>query len=306
MRIVILVILVAAVGRRSFLPHRGAPPRLPTVDVGAAHTPLAEFRKTALGTAGAERNFMQRCDIALPSAARRAPLPLSFAGGLPAPSSFPRQALADAAVEAILSMGSGPLQYDWPEGRHSLRELVAAELRSRGAEVEAEEIVITNGAQDAIGIVVDVLAPNTVQVDPETYAGALDVFRSRGCAVSTVSSTLRYAMPALGNPSGRAATRAERDAMLNARWVLEDDAYAHLDFRGPAGKPLLAESRRHVFHVGTYSKVLAGTARRLACSAARVARSSPRHEAPARSSRAGSRRPSSSASSSAPTSPRDS
>jgi 2-aminoadipate transaminase len=153
-------------------------------------------------------------------------------------------------------MGSAPLQYDWPEGRRPLRELVAAELRSRGADVEPEEVVITNGAQDAIGIVIDVLAPSTVQIDPETYAGALDVFRSRGCAVGTTGAALRYAMPALSNPSGRAATRAERDAMLDARWVLEDDAYAHLDFRGPAATPLLAESRRHVFHVGTYSKVL--------------------------------------------------
>ncbi len=195
-------------------------------------------------------------DLLLRGAAKTRSI-LSFAGGLPAPETFPRRAIAAAAEDAILEMGTGPLQYDWPEGRKPLRDLIAADLRRRGAEVEAADVLITNGAQDAIAIAVDVLAPRSICVDALTYPGALELFRSRGCDVRTEAAEVRYAMPAIANPTGEAATAEAREQMLGARWVLEDDAYADLDYSGedPA-PPLIAAARDRVFHIGTFSKTL--------------------------------------------------
>jgi 2-aminoadipate transaminase len=182
----------------------------------------------------------------------------SFAGGLPANETFPRATIAAAAEDAILALGGGSaLQYDWPEGRGELREFVAARLRHRGADAEAGDVVITSGAQDAIAIAIEVLDPLEVQVDPLTYPGALELFRSRHCHVVTSSAAVRYAMPAIANPTGLTATWDERERILGARFIVEDDAYADLDLSGlPPERPLIAHARERVFHVGTFSKTL--------------------------------------------------
>lgn len=182
---------------------------------------------------------------------------ISFAGGLPAPETFPRKALGAAAMHAAQSFGHDALQYDWSEGRPALREHIAARLRARGADVVADDVIVTNGAQQALALVLDVLEPPAVQVDPESYSSALQLFRGRGCAPrASEKLALRYAMPAIDNPWGRAMRDAERAEVLDARWVIEDDAYADLRFDGPSLPPLLAEARAKVFHVGSFSKTL--------------------------------------------------
>jgi 2-aminoadipate transaminase len=66
-------------------------------------------------------------------------------------------------------------------------------------------------------------------------------------------------MPAIGNPRGIGLDDRARAALLAraARApIVEDDAYADLRFDGPPPRPLLADDRRHVAHVGTFSKTL--------------------------------------------------
>jgi 2-aminoadipate transaminase len=181
---------------------------------------------------------------------------LPLAGGLPAPETFPRAELALAADHAILSMGTGPLQYAWPEGRAPLRSHIAARLRLRGADVEPDDVIVTNGAQDALALALEVLAPTAVQTDALTYPAALDLFRAHACARQVDNQAVRYAMPAVANPTGAQASALERRRILGARWVLEDDAYGELTFDGVTPRPLVAEARDRVFHVGTFSKTL--------------------------------------------------
>jgi len=189
--------------------------------------------------------------------AARDPRVISFAGGLPASESFPRAALARAARDAVLDLRADPLQYHWSEGRSRLREQLGARLRARGADVVDDEIVLTNGAQDALALAIDVLRPRTIHVGPESYPAALDLFRARGATPrNDPRLTVHYVMPALSNPYGRALTEAERAVTRRARWIIEDDAYADLRFEGPPGRPLLAEARDRVLYVGTFSKTL--------------------------------------------------
>jgi len=182
---------------------------------------------------------------------------ISFAGGMPAPETFPREQMARAASEVILAGVPSPLQYDWPEGRDRLREKLAKRLRLRGLAVTADELLITNGAQDALALVLQVLQPKEVRVDRQTYPGALQAFRAAGVRVRTHGLTgLRYVMPAVDNPHGRGMTDGERSRALHATWLIEDDAYADVRFDGPARDPLAARARDHVFHVGTFSKTI--------------------------------------------------
>lgn len=190
---------------------------------------------------------------------------LSLGGGLPAPKLFPRSVLADCAARVMGKPEVGALQYGWPEGRKELRAWVADRLRQRGAEVDAEDVLITSGAQQALTIAAEIAFPHGARVscDRETYPAALDLFRRRGFVPTVRRREVAgfYSMPAVGNPQGLPLSAAERAALMeDARaaqaWVIEDDAYAELRFDGHAPRPLLADHRDIVLHVGTMSKTL--------------------------------------------------
>ena len=181
---------------------------------------------------------------------------ISFAGGLPAPETFPREALAECSTRAMFEL-SEPLQYDWAEGRPGLRTLIAERLNARGANISASEVVITNGAQEALSLILQVLKPEAVEVDRATYPGALELMTAQACRLSVnQSEAVRYAMPSMHNPFGWSMSDDQRANLLNAKFVIEDDAYAELRFDGDVRPTLLKDSRSHVFHVGSFSKTL--------------------------------------------------
>ncbi|MBL8949217.1 MAG: PLP-dependent aminotransferase family protein [Myxococcaceae bacterium] len=182
---------------------------------------------------------------------------ISFAGGLPAAETFPRAELALAAEAATTTMGEAPLQYDWPEGRPQLRALIAERLKARGARVDAEDVHITNGAQDGLSLALEVLGASEIYVDRATYPGALDVFEAKGLhVVSTRTSAVWYVMPAVHNPYGWSMSAARRAQALTAGIIIEDDAYADLYFDGRPRRPLLADAPHKTFSIGTFSKTV--------------------------------------------------
>lgn len=182
---------------------------------------------------------------------------ISFSGGLPSARTFPREQLAQVAGEVLRDGPDELLQYGWPEGQPELRERIARRLARRGLEVSADDVLITNGAQDAIGFVIDALKAREVQTDALTYSTALDLFRHRRCEPRTSYAPLRYAMPAMHNPLGRSLNDAERAECLKNEWIIEDDAYADLVFDGVAPPSLAVEANDRVFHIGTLSKTVA-------------------------------------------------
>ncbi len=185
------------------------------------------------------------------------PRVLSLAGGLPATDTFPLAALA----RSLRNAGANALQYDWPEGRAELRARIAARLSKRGAHVVAGDVIVTNGAQQAIDVATGLLTAGSgrVWVPPECYPAALELFRARGLELGTdpANADFAYAMPLVGNPAGLTMSPEERTALLEqGRFVVEDDAYAELVFDGTCAAPLLAAAPDRVVHVGTFSKTL--------------------------------------------------
>jgi 2-aminoadipate transaminase len=209
---------------------------------------------------------------------RAAPDPqvIRLGGGLPAPEQFPRAPLARAFLRALDDAAAPALQYGFPEGSARLRRFVADSLQARGAAVDAGEVIITSGAQQALAIALEIACRpgDRVGVDRTTYPAALDLLRTRhllpvvngdesprrravAAAPDAAAVRARYCMPALGNPSGRGLDlRARRGLLAGGGAIIEDDAYADLRFDGPAPIPLLALGRERVFHLGTWSKTL--------------------------------------------------
>lgn len=186
---------------------------------------------------------------------------VGLAGGLPSPAQFPRRALLAAFGRAIGDRAAPALQYGWPEGIEGLRGHIAARLRARGADVRAEDVIVTHGAQQAVALASRLLCEDgdAVAVDAASYPAVLDLFRTRGLRLvdDAAGARLAYRMPAVGNPSGRAADADERAAWLASGVpIIEDDAYAELRFDGTLPRPLIADAPDRVFHVGTFSKTL--------------------------------------------------
>ncbi|MGL4808777.1 MAG: PLP-dependent aminotransferase family protein, partial [Giesbergeria sp.] len=103
---------------------------------------------------------------------------ISLAGGLPAPQSFPVQAMREACQRVLTDTPFEALQYAASEGYGPLRDWVAAQLGTQGMKVQAAQVLITTGSQQGLDLVGKVLidAGSRVAVEAPTYLGALQAF----------------------------------------------------------------------------------------------------------------------------------
>ena len=211
---------------------------------------------------------------------------ISFAGGLPAPELFDVPALREAFA-AALADGSAAraLQYSTTEGHAPLREALAARMRERGLPTDADEILVTTGSQQALGLAASALLDpgDVVLVEDPSYLAALQSFALAGARLIPVPGgadgpdldavaalvaehrpKLLYVVPTFQNPTGRTISadgraRLARLAGELGLWLLEDDPYGELRYDGEAlpslGSFPGAEDR--TIAVSSLSKVLA-------------------------------------------------
>ena len=75
---------------------------------------------------------------------------ISFAGGLPNRDLFPVEALQKATNDLFNDSGKDILQYSSTEGYLPLRELIVADYKRKGLDINVDEILITNGSQQGL------------------------------------------------------------------------------------------------------------------------------------------------------------
>ncbi|WP_257828744.1 PLP-dependent aminotransferase family protein [Burkholderia glumae] len=202
---------------------------------------------------------------------------ISFAGGLPAPATFPAERMREAAERVLRDAPGAALQYSATEGFLPLREWIAERYR-----VRLTQVLITTGSQQALDLLGKVLIDpgSRVLVETPTYLGALQSFSLYEPAYVQVPSDaaglvpealvpaltrearLLYAQPNFQNPTGRRMPVARREALAafareSAFPVIEDDPYGALNYRGEPLPTLLSMAPEHIVHLGTFSKVLA-------------------------------------------------
>ena len=104
---------------------------------------------------------------------------ISLATGWPAPSTYPTDEVARIAAEVFAEEGGDALSYLPPEGLFELREQIAARGRVYGYAQDADEVVITSGAQQAIALSAQAtLEPGDVAViESPTFIGMMAALR---------------------------------------------------------------------------------------------------------------------------------
>ena len=187
-----------------------------------------------------------------------------------------------AALRACARSAGLRLEYGSTYGLPALREQWAMQLRGRGLAVEADQVLTTQGASQALDLIVrELLEPgDVVVVEDPTYPPLLDMLRARPVEIIGVERTehgpdtdqlaailarcrprLLFTNSALQNPTGTSTTLpvahrllelAERHDFL----IVEDDIYAELAPRPEASLAILDQCRR-VLLVHSVSKTIA-------------------------------------------------
>jgi len=208
---------------------------------------------------------------------------ISFAGGLPAPDLFPLKHFATAMQDALRIDKAAALQYDVTEGYRPLKEYLCGWLGRRGIRCKPENMLLTNGSQQALDLLGKILIDpqDTILVEDPTYLGAIQAFDpyepryasvamdDDGPIIAEWERKIRkhhpkftYLVPTFQNPSGITMSLSRRKQLLaslrkHRLFAIEDDPYGFLRFSGEKVPSLYQLARgKGVAYLSTFSKIL--------------------------------------------------
>ncbi len=211
------------------------------------------------------------------------PEAVDFAALFPDESFFPVATFRRLMADVLARRGRELLQYSAPEGDPELRTFLAGELNRAGMQVTADHIVIVNGAQQGLDLLLRAFVDpgDPVVVESPTYWSllpALGFYRAdvievpmtpQGLDLDVLSAVvaerrpkLIYTMPNFQNPTGLTMNLETRQGLADiARRhsipVVEDDYEKDLRLLGnglPGLKAIAPEAL--IMHLGTFSKGL--------------------------------------------------
>lgn len=205
-----------------------------------------------------------------------------FHPGLPAVDAFPTATWAQLANRRLRGPTADLLAYGDTAGYLPLREAIADYLGSaRAVRCTPEQVIIVNGAQQAIDLIARLLLDpgDTVWIEEPGYSGAQGALRAAGARLvpvpvdsegllvatgiaSAPAARLAYVTPSHQFPLGATLSLARRLELLAwaqqaGSWIVVDDYDSEYRF---VGRPLAAlqglDTAGRVLYLGTFSKVL--------------------------------------------------
>lgn len=231
---------------------------------------------TASGCSLRSRSVWQ--DLPAPRPERPAPL-YDLRVGIPDASLFPLPAWRRLVTRELRTSTMAGGGYASPAGHPALRAAVARWLGiSRSVRTGADDVLITNGAQQALDIIGRVLVEpgDIVAVEEPGYPPARRLFQSQGATVVGVpvdgeglvvdalpaGARLVYTTPSHQFPMGVTMSLARRSQLLS--WaerhgsaIVEDDYDSEFRFEKRPLEPLQSlDSGGHVIYVGSFSKTM--------------------------------------------------
>ena len=215
-------------------------------------------------------------------AARADESPLPFTPGVPALTRFPSSTWRRTLERVMREAQPRHYHYGDPLGEPALRDAIAAHLRiSRGVRCHPSQVVITEGAHEALILCVRLLTDpgDTVWMEDPGYRGAKAAFHASDVRLQPLRvdnegvmipselwerspPRLVYVTPSHQYPLGSVLCASRRlDLIAQARrhgtWILEDDYDS--EFRHQ-GEPIAAMQGMvpdaPVVYVGTFSKTM--------------------------------------------------
>ncbi len=209
---------------------------------------------------------------------------VSLAGGMPYVDALPRQDVLEVLRDVLERHGGAALQYCGGQGLPGVRERVTALMGEEGAPATSEDVLITNGGQQALDLVAKIFVDpdDEIVVEAPAYVGALSAFSAYeprfvqipldddGIVVDELEQALErglrpkfvYTVPNFSNPAGVTMSLERRQRLVQVCRdagvpIVEDNPYGMLRFEGEPLPCLRALDPSNVIYVGTLSKVFA-------------------------------------------------
>lgn len=213
---------------------------------------------------------------------------ISLAGGLPDTSTFPREAFSAEMDRIARDSVAEVLQYGPTEGLDIVREQIVEVMAAEGTRVDAMDVTVTTGGQQAIDLITKVLIDpgDALICDAPTYPGAIPTFcsyeadviqiecDSDGMRIDLLEQAIAdlaaegrrpkfiYSVPTFQNPGGVTLSLERRRRLVEiAReqeiLVVEDNPYGLLRYEGDSLPTLYSlDGGAYVVYLGTFSKIL--------------------------------------------------
>ena len=214
---------------------------------------------------------------------------ISFAGGLPDPTLFPVNSIADMMQQVIGQFPKESLQYGSTEGQAALKtEIISLLKNTEDITVNADNILIVSASQQALDMTARLFVdPGDVIITASpTYLGALQAFQAAGADIRGAESDRHgilpesveekladlkkqgkpckfiYLVPDFQNPTGTTIPQSRREELLRlakqyGTFILEDSPYRQIRFEGESPRTFysLDEGKGNVITMFTFSKV---------------------------------------------------
>ncbi len=216
--------------------------------------------------------------------AHNAPGVISFGTAAPTAEFLPNAALDRSFARVRRTQRDRISAYDFPPGNIELRTQVARRMAYAGCSVGPDDVVLTNGCQEALALSLRAVAEpgDVVAIETPTFYGILQVIESLGMqaleiatepAQGVIPEALERAlttwpiracvmMPNYGNPLGHRASTQRKEYLVSLLShygvpLIEDDVYGELGFHGP--RPWAAkafDTHGDVLYCSSFSKTL--------------------------------------------------
>jgi len=215
----------------------------------------------------------------------RNPDSAGLGSALPAPSLFPLARLSQSLARATRRIDPQQVLEDMTPGNAGLVRQIALRYRAEGINVAEQEIIVTNGALEALHLCLSSLTRpgDAVLVETPTFYGALQALEMHGlravhvpthpadgvdlaaldAALATHHPRACWLMTNFQNPLGSLMSndrKRELVALLACHDValIEDDVYGELFFDGVRPPPAKSfDTAGRVLHCSSFSKSLA-------------------------------------------------
>lgn len=212
---------------------------------------------------------------------------ISFAGGLPAPETFPVTELKDVVREVLNDDAEKALQYGATEGDTRLRELIVENYRDKNFDIGIDNVLVTTASQQALDLLAKIFIDrgDKVIVGLPSYLGGISAFNAYGAdlvgiehdeyglSAKKLEETLVkmeadgempkfiYVIPEFQNPAGVTMPEERRKDILRIAkkydlLIVEDSPYKELRFEGEHQTSFYAlDNTGQVITLGTFSKI---------------------------------------------------
>jgi GntR family transcriptional regulator / MocR family aminotransferase len=258
-------LLSGVVGRGTFIT-----PRLPIRAPQADTVPLA--------AATTLERWSQRATV-LAQRALDAPSRYDFVGGASSKAQFPYDQWRSCLNHALRRSQRHTERQFSAQGLPELREAIAHHIAfARGVQCSPADVLVCNGAQQALDLIARVLVEPGCKVAMEDpgYPPARQLFLALGAQLQSVpvdehglcveqiedGTRLIYVTPSHQFPLGMPMAETRRQALLDraaalGALIIEDDYDCEFRYQGPAAEALQRLDRHGlVAYVGTFSKTL--------------------------------------------------